>query len=58
MPLQGFDVTAYVGAEWPETASRPVGAEKIVKTWAATRDRAETAKRRLEKEYDAIVVIG
>lgn len=54
--MQGLQVTAHVGATLNKHGY-PVGADKIVKTWAPSYDEAEDEKRRMEREHGGIVEI-
>jgi hypothetical protein len=56
--MHGKQITAYVGAELDPRFRRPIGADRIVKSWAPTQKKAEAKKREMEREHGGIVQIS
>jgi hypothetical protein len=55
--MKGYTAKVYVSAEWPGDCKRPVGADKIIGSWCATRKEAEREKDRLVNEHGGVGLI-
>jgi len=53
--MQGTQIVAYVDAELDPEFKRPIGATKIIKSWAPTHEKAVQKKRTMEQKYGGIV---
>lgn len=55
--MQGFQIVVYENGSIESPYKNPVGFDRIIKFWAATRKKAQKEKEKLHQKYDGVIWI-